>query len=314
VNPKSLGNGYFYQGYRDGNGFEVATAKISDYQLNTAYTIHNVSKDQPAIFPWINLDNQGNLYATWVTGGVVKYRYSQISLPTNNPAVGGIPGTTWSDTYVVNPSALGGNVFPEVVAGDPGHVAIVYDGTTDYTGQSDFAPATARWQPYVSIATDPLGNAPTFQTGAVSHRVVHVGSICTSGTACMGDRSLLDLIDIQMDTSGRVGLSTPTTMTSSGGNGFIDQPGPAIRPLCQNHPGTVAAGERRREHQYSHQQQSGEPRRCGYLAECGIHPEHRSEIAGRAQRRRQREERPAGRDHQPAGWKLRDHEERHSQL
>ncbi len=206
VNPKSLGNGYFYQGYRDGNGFEVATAKISNYQLNTAYTIHNVSKDQPAIFPWINLDNQGNLYATWVTGGVVKYRYSQISLPTNNPAMGGIPGTTWSDTYVVNPSALGSNVFPEVVAGDPGHVAIVYDGTTDYTGQSDFAPATARWQPYVSIATDPLGNAPTFQTGAVSHRVVHVGSICTSGTACTGDRSLLDLIDIQMDTAGRVGV------------------------------------------------------------------------------------------------------------
>ena len=206
VNPKSLGNGYFYQCYRDGNGFEVATAKISDYQLNTAYSIHNVSKDQPAIFPWINLDNQGNLYATWVTGGVVKYRYSQIGLPTNNPAMGGIPGTTWSDTYVVNPSALGSNVFPEVVAGDPGHVAIVYDGTTDYTGPSDTAPSTARWQPYVSIATDPLGNAPAFQTGAVSHRVVHVGSICTSGTTCTGDRSLLDLIDIQMDTSGRVGV------------------------------------------------------------------------------------------------------------
>lgn len=50
--------------------------------------------------------------------------------------------------------------------------------------------------------------------------MIHVGSICTSGTTCTGDRSLLDMIDIGRDQSGRPGIvftDNNSTFQSSGG-------------------------------------------------------------------------------------------------
>jgi hypothetical protein len=40
----------------------------------------------------------------------------------------------------------------------------------------------------------------------VNHRIVHRGQVCTSGTTCTGDRSLLDMIDLGFDQTGRVGV------------------------------------------------------------------------------------------------------------
>ncbi|MBJ7610483.1 MAG: hypothetical protein JF887_13790 [Candidatus Dormibacteraeota bacterium] len=213
--PGSPGAGYFYQGYRDSTGFRVGVARLSGLQDPTAYTLQTVSTDQPQVFPWINLDTKGNLYATWVApNGQLYYSFSRILDPKNNPMAtpAGVPGTTWSPKLKVNAPNLGSTVFPEVVAGDPGHIAIAYVATADYTGLSDGAPAgtkPATWNAYVSTSADALDSNPVFQTGVVSHQVVHTGSICTSGTACaatMGDRSLLDLIDITMDNDGRLAV------------------------------------------------------------------------------------------------------------
>ncbi|HEV3311212.1 MAG TPA: hypothetical protein VG815_11915, partial [Chloroflexota bacterium] len=205
-NPKSPGKGYVYVSFRDTNGFEVASAPVSQYYLPTAWTVGHVSADTPAIFPWINLDRSGNLYAVWVTNGIVYYSYSLIGDPANNPHAGGTPATKWSPRIRVSPMGLGSTVFPEVVAGDPGRIAVAYDGTSDYTGISDGAPLNARWQTYASVVTDALSPHPDILTGAVSHRVIHTGSICTSGTTCTGDRSLLDMIDVQVDSQGRIGV------------------------------------------------------------------------------------------------------------
>jgi len=213
----SRGKGWFYQSYRDGNGFEVAAAPLTQYQSALAYHISLVTADQPQVFPWIGLDDVGNLYAVWVAAdGQLYYSFSRISDPANDPTAKtpGVPATRWSPKVKVNPGVLGSTVFPEVVAGDPGRIAIAYMGTPDYVGVSDGAPGLtaahpARWNTYTSISTDALDSNPVFATGLVSHRIAHMGSICTSGTTCIatgGDRSLLDMIDVTMDTDGRAAV------------------------------------------------------------------------------------------------------------
>jgi len=220
--PGSPGFGWFYQGYRDGSGFEVGAAPLGRYQDPTAYHVGNVTSDQPAIFPWISLDRQGNLYAVWVTKGNVYMSTSMISDPANNPKAtpAGVPATKWSPKVQVNPSGLSSTVFPEVVAGDAGRVAVVYDATSDYAGVSDGAPATATWNTYMSISTNALDPHPSFELGQVSHRPVHIGSICTSGTTCTGDRSLLDMIDVTLSSQGRV-----STVFSDNNNAFARDTG-----------------------------------------------------------------------------------------
>jgi hypothetical protein len=216
VQAGSHGSGWFYQCYRDGNGFEVASVPLSQYQSPTAYHINNVTGDQPQVFPWIALDTQGNLYAVWVApDGQLYYSYSLINDPANDPtlATPGVPASKWSPKQRINQPVHGSTVFPEIVAGDPGHLAVVYMATGDWTGVSDGAPqgATnpARWSTVAAISGNALSNAPTFRYGLVSHRYNHLGSICTSGTTCIasqGDRSLLDMIDVTIDADGRVAV------------------------------------------------------------------------------------------------------------
>jgi hypothetical protein len=201
------GNNWIYQGYRDGTGFRVAVSPVATYHLPSSWSVGTVSTDIPTIFPWINLDTHGNLYAAWVTGGQLYYSYSLIDDAANDPAKGGTPATKWAPKIQVNLPSIKSAVFPEIVAGSPGKVAILYMGTPDGPGGvSDNAPADAKWNVYTAFVTGALSAAPTVSTGKVNHRVAHVGSICTSGTTCTGDRSLLDMIDLQYDSQGHVGV------------------------------------------------------------------------------------------------------------
>jgi hypothetical protein len=63
---------------------------------------------------------------------------------------------------------------------------------------------------YADVISDasPLwkGGTTSAVVGQVNHRVAHRGSICTSGTTCSGDRSLLDMMDVSYDQSGRVAV------------------------------------------------------------------------------------------------------------
>jgi len=253
--PDSPGKGWFYQSYRDGSGFEVAAAPIAQYQLPTAYTVGNVTSDTAQVFPWIALDTHGNLYASWVAqDGQLYYSYSLIDDPKNDPAKGGTPASLWSPKVKVNPQALGSNIFPEIVAGDPGRIAITYMATRDYVGVSDGAagitgPNPARWTTYLSMSTNALNAKPSFQIGEVSHRYSHLGSICTAGTTClvtMGDRSLDDMIDTTVDSDGRIvvvytdnnyAFASQELSTGSQGSGYVKVARLATGPsLFAGHP------------------------------------------------------------------------------
>src|SRR4051812_10340978 len=222
------GHGWVYQPFRT-TKYKVATADGKNWLDPAAWHVNNVSDLTPEIFPWLALDTHGNAYATWVDQGLLYYSFSLIDDPANNPQATptpGVPATKWSNPIAIRPPGLGSFVFPEIVAGDPGRVAIAFDASraADYAGVQDDAPATTRWDTYVAIITNALAPSNTpinVHLGQVNHRIAHVGSVCTSGTTCTGDRSLLDLIDLDIDQDGRVGV------TYTDNNSVMQTPDPA---------------------------------------------------------------------------------------
>jgi PKD repeat protein len=110
-------------------------------------------------------------------------------------------GTTWTDRDVGN-SFIQNCVFPEVVAGDANRAAFGFVGTPAGGNYQDQVNFHGIWHFYIASTFDG-GN--TYQlVDATPGDPVQIGSICTSGTTCGGDRNLLDFNDIQMDKEGRV--------------------------------------------------------------------------------------------------------------
>lgn len=219
-NSNGPGRGWIYLPFGTfpplANGIAVATAPASQYQSPAAWKTTIVTTDTRAIFPWMSIDDAGNAYLVWIsnsgaTAGQLFLSASPISDPRNNPNVGGRPGTYWTPQTQLNPSSLHSTAFPEVTAGANGHIGVAYMGSTDCAqGQSDACATSSHWNTYVDVISDasPLwkGGTTNIVVGQASHRVAHLGSICTSGTTCTGDRSLLDMIDVGYDQSGRVGV------------------------------------------------------------------------------------------------------------
>jgi hypothetical protein len=208
-NTRGPGRGWIYLPYRNGGGYQVATAPAAGYASPGSWHANQVTTDQPAVFPWLNLDNRGNAYAVWATNGIVYLSVSPIDDARNDPATGR-PGTYWTPQIRVTPSQVTSAVFPEVTAGDAGRIAIAYMGSEDCVGVSDGCADMAHWNTYVSVLTDALsitrGGPTTIIVGTVNHRIDHRGQVCTSGTTCSGDRSLLDMIDLGYDQTGRIGV------------------------------------------------------------------------------------------------------------
>jgi hypothetical protein len=208
-NSSGPAHGWIYQPYKSG-GVNVGTADARNYLLPTAWKSNHVSDDNAAIFPWLDIDSHGNAYLVWVSGSDLFLSVSPIDDARNNPTTGR-PGTFWTPQAKLTPTGVNSTVFPEVTAGDTGRIAITVMGSTDCTpGPSDGCQASAHWNTYVEVISDALavvrGTPLTVSSGIVNHRVVHRGSICTGGTLCTGDRSLLDMTDIGFDASGRVGV------------------------------------------------------------------------------------------------------------
>jgi uncharacterized repeat protein (TIGR01451 family) len=212
-NAASPGHGWIYwphTGVTPG-GTLVATASSGAYTLPSDWGDVAVTGSSSTTFPWIAIDAAGNAYLTWDTGGVVYFSASNIRDKANDPTQGGRPGTKWSPKIRVSLPEVGSAVFAEVTAGDAGRIGITYVGTTDWTGEPDDAPDTAAWNTYAAVIPDALATAPSVNTGLVTHRVMHYGNICTSGTTCATtgkDRSLLDMIDVSFDEAGRLGVVT----------------------------------------------------------------------------------------------------------
>ena len=209
-NSSGPAHGWIYQPFRGGNGVEVGTAFAPGYQNPLNWHVHTISTDTASIFPWLQIDSHGNAYVVWVSQGNLFLSVAPIDDARNNPAAGGVPGSYWTAQAQLNPPGVTSTVFPEVTAGDTGRIAVAFMGSTDCVGLSDNCPNTAHWNTYVDVMTDTLalvrGGALSVATGIVNHRIDHRGQVCTSGTTCTKDRSLLDMMDISYDSTGRLGV------------------------------------------------------------------------------------------------------------
>jgi hypothetical protein len=202
-------------------------------QTFQSYHMPDVVTDGSADFVYnfikIYLDSAGNLYEvqTDQTTNATYLSTSLASAPGNMKH----PGSVWKGPYQINTSPADLTIFPDVRAGSPGRIAAIYYGSDAKAATPDeVQPGKGGWYPYISYSLNALCmwdkhpcKSPTFHQTSVTPKMSHDDNICTAGTACaatMGDRSLADYWDIDMDREGHLGVVWGDT-TNAIGNPFV---------------------------------------------------------------------------------------------
>jgi len=148
------------------------------------------------IFGTLAMDSEGTLYYAWAES-VEKQSTSVVFLRTSSDG-----GERWTQPVAVSPAGMTA-VFPWIVAGSPGHVAVAFYGATGRF-LSDEASAEQEWYPVVAMSRDLAGGNGTFDLASLSPTPNHKGPICTSGTGCSGGRTLGDFFEIGLTREGQV--------------------------------------------------------------------------------------------------------------
>src|SRR3954469_2517818 len=181
-----------------------------------SWTRHFVADTGPHqadnIFPQLTLDHAGNAYFTWAQSqgnspGVgetdVYYAYSTTR------------GDAWSKPINLTKESGDSAVFPWMQGGDAGQVDLVYykantginpnvafvdsNGNECEEGDPGCNPNPSVWNVYFAQSQNALNPGPNFRSVQISDRPNHIGQICTSGTACEGNRNLLDFFTVDVD-------------------------------------------------------------------------------------------------------------------
>lgn len=163
-----------------------------------AYEIHRTAaEERPSlIFGTLAMDTEGMLYYAWAES-VGGQSTSRVFLRTSSDR-----GAKWTAPVSISPAGMSA-VFPWVVAGAPGRVAVAFYGATG-SFLSDEAPEDARWYPIVALSRDVGGGNGTFELATLSPTPNHYGPICTGGTGCSAGRTLGDFFEIGLTPEGRV--------------------------------------------------------------------------------------------------------------
>ncbi|HWG91003.1 MAG TPA: sialidase family protein, partial [Candidatus Thermoplasmatota archaeon] len=192
---KTTGNVYVAYLTRDDEAFVFRSTDGG--QTAEKLPVAKRSGDTFDSFAVVATDVAGNLYFTWserekdtqTTGIYVTHSTDQ--------------GATWSTPQRVNTAATQTAIFPWIVAGDAGRLAVAYYATNATGPSAEEVDGT--W--HVHLATTENGldaNAPWLEQ-QISTTPIMQGSICTSGTGCAaGTRDLLDYFQIALDPQGYV--------------------------------------------------------------------------------------------------------------
>lgn len=184
-------------GCTDGEAGRQAVYVSADNALTWAK--HNIprSTQGDAGHPSVGVGSDGTVYAAWGSAD------NTTSSGRVHVAVSRDRGAKWTA-----PVALGKDVgvkvsrFPLAVAGDGDRAAVAFLGSRsdEEPGSKKFF--TGAWHLYVAFTYDRGRTWKTYD--ATPGSPVQVGSICSSGLACDGDRNLLDFNDMVLDGKGRV--------------------------------------------------------------------------------------------------------------
>ena len=131
--------------------------------------------------------------------------WAWVGYPTSGYGVGVAltknAGMTWTNFGDVAAAAgIKTSTFHEMVAGDDGRAAVAYLGSTT-DGDPHASGFNGVWRAYVTYTFD--GGA-TWSTVQASSNIIQKGMICAGGTGCGSSRNLLDFIDAQVDSHGRI--------------------------------------------------------------------------------------------------------------
>ena len=174
------------------------------------------------VFPQLAVDSAGNLYVAWSDGRNVYMIASSDG------------GATWTLPVKVNYGQETATALePWIQAGDSGRVGLMWYGTNVTSDSPDnfTAYANAQWKVFYSFTPDALSSGPTFYQVVASggsdlpNGVVHVGAICTEGTACpSGTRNLAEYSSFTVGPDGNIYMvfSEDKNTTSQGGAAQTD--------------------------------------------------------------------------------------------
>lgn len=156
-------------------------------------------------------DDAGNVYLTW---GEALGNGTDLAIFV---AASTDDGETWSEKIRVD-NGTGSKVFPVIVAGAAGKVAVAY-----YEGSEAAFPDNMQGTWNVTLAyTDDLFAGRPWSHGQLTSTPVKQGPICISGTTCTGNREFADYFDAVRMPDGRVGVTYNLLVDGTGAlrNGF----------------------------------------------------------------------------------------------
>lgn len=171
------------------------------------FVVRKTKGDSFDSFTAIDADKAGNVYVVWNERLHKKHRAKRGRTVTFL-SVSKDQGETWSKAVKVNHKPRS-TVFPWIVAGSKGRVAVVYYGTRarGVSPEKVVQPGHAlpRWRVYASYSLNAASRHPRFREVKAVRRPIHAGNVCTSGTGCAtGTRDLLDFFQDDLDPCGRI--------------------------------------------------------------------------------------------------------------
>ncbi len=164
------------------------------YTFSKTQVSSEAGTDTRQLFITSALDKAGNVYVAWSrdeAGSTDVGTYLAVSKDK---------GKTFGKPVKVNSGPLHDSVFPWVIAGDAGRVAVAFYGTTK---AGDASANSGPWDVYVTQSTDFLSAKPHLTQAKVSEHPAHTNPFCFSGLGCTAgsaqDRNLGDFFQLDLD-------------------------------------------------------------------------------------------------------------------
>ena len=218
--------GAIYQPQKNGS-LQIAVwpnARTEDFSTRPTvnhYTIFDGYRSQSSIGPTIELDDAGNIYATWDQGrGNADYP------PGIYFAASQDGGVTWTDAVRVDEGPEH-SFWPWLEVGAEGAVGIAWLENENVISSENAEDATAdsAWHVMAAQTFDAFGNEDDgcdvagFNVVQASETPVHHGTVCTGGTVCQAravDRRLGDYFGNEIAAGG--GMVIAVSDTEQGGS------------------------------------------------------------------------------------------------
>ncbi|MEA2574380.1 MAG: hypothetical protein QOH93_1678 [Chloroflexia bacterium] len=259
---------YLYLPCAKGDKVEVSYAHINIEQRTgitfTSTLAGDALGDTGNLFPSLSVDTAGNVYVVYTDSG----DFNLYMVYSTDHA------QTWSNPIRLNGNAANTTIFPWVVAGSAGRVAVAYIATDQYgaPGPDSFpswvndkpGSTTVKWYLYINYIENANTASPTIYQVQASQHPMHYGQICTAGTTCIasgGDRTMADFLTIQHDNSGAMRvIYNDTTNQHHGASVFVASQigGPSLFGTTLSKPAsTNPINDRTGDAQFPHRDPTG---------------------------------------------------------